>query len=124
MDNYDIIHVDDDLFTRRLVEFTAQKMGMTYKPAETLHDLKETMENSRARFYVVDGNFPRGGVGCNGDGHMLAPEAVDHIRGYCGNPVIVYSGHDSLETMGMEGYDVAHVMKGGDVKKLFDAMGD
>jgi hypothetical protein len=122
MQNYDIIHLDDDQITRTLVGFLSKQRGLTYKSAGTLHDLKETMETSRARFYVVDGAFPRGGEGCSGRSEMLAPEAVDYIRENCGDPIIVYSGHLSLRDMDMEDYDVLFVPKDGNTPRLFSAM--
>jgi hypothetical protein len=122
MDNYDIIHLEDDRFIRRLIEISSQQRGLTYKPVGTLHDLKEALETSRANFYVVDGSFPPGGPGCSGRSETLASEAVDYIRERCGNPVIIYTAHDSLQVIGMEEYDVVHVRKDGNVQKLFSAM--
>lgn len=55
---YDIMQVEDDPDERRLLERAAKRQDLACYGVPSLQALEDSLENSSARVYVVDGNFP------------------------------------------------------------------
>jgi DNA-binding NarL/FixJ family response regulator len=100
MPNYDIIMVDDDPLHQFLVGCEAKASKLELMAVSTLKTLEDALANSKARLYVVDGNFPR----IDGEKpEYLAPEAIDLVRKY--HPVakiVINSADETAEKTAKE----------------------
>ena len=97
----DIIYLEDDIDWGRFLEPELKTSNLTGLWVEYLEKLETKLdENYRANIYVVDGNFP---IQQNGCVSKNAPLAIDLIRNYVENPVILlYSADSSMENIAKE----------------------
>jgi|GEM_PF-5520658 len=105
---FDIIHLEDDEITRRLVEEIAKKFNLKkYKGVNSLAEFTETLKGSRARIYIIDELVPE----INGMSiEQLASQAVTSIRSVdkYGAKIIIYSAYCESKIP-----DIVYVLKCG-----------
>ena len=92
---YDLIQVEDDHELREYCACAAQNVGLSFMHVGSLKGLEKVLTQSDARFYIVDGRFPREDSGRVLD---LAEEAIGMIRtAYPSASIIVHSNSSKAE---------------------------
>ncbi len=100
---YDIIHVEDDPRFSKPTKAAADSCGLSILELVSLEELEKELSTNDARYYVVDGRFPRirGGQVLE-----LANEAIIKIREKKSDAkIIIYSSSmpNLKESSGLEG---------------------
>jgi len=92
---YDILQVEDEPIVRESTQHNAQRIGLSYLGAACLDDFSSILKEHKARYYIIDGNFPEE---TGGQVKELADSAVKIIR--TADPdakIIVYSSSMSAD---------------------------
>jgi len=94
---YDIIHVEDNEEERRFVGEAAARQNLTYLGLSCLQALENSLPNSSARIFVIDGKFP---VDDGGIIERNASRAIAAIRlPYPQARMVLYSSEMDIDTL-------------------------
>jgi len=83
---YDIVHVEDDDFTRQEMKRAVEETGLTYLGLSSLQGLESALLEAEGKIFLIDGSFPRIE---RGENEVLGGEAADISKKYCKNARII-----------------------------------
>ena len=94
----DVIYTEDEEAKRIGAQECAARLNLSYRDAASLVELEEILKSTRAKAYVLDGEFPL----CEGrDTEYNADIAVQVIRNIAGagTRIILFSANDDAQKL-------------------------
>ena len=112
LEQYDVLHVEDDPVLGMLMDSLSKEKGLSYHRVSSLEGLEILLRSSVARLYVIDGQFPtkqkNSGPRDNAYNAVEMIQRHGNMNGY--DPLmVIFSGDDDKEEVAkIYGVDFFH----------------